>query len=469
MSRLISFYCGVFLIPLVCIVYCCRSDIVNAAPPGEIVTPQRRAIDEAKASSSGIRKLLGKRLTLYTDIHGEEIDRLPELFDQAFLQYCKYFEVSPEELALWSMTGFLMKDKSKFTQTGLLPGDLPDFPHGFSRNYELWIYDQPSDYYRRHLLLHEGVHGFMNTVLGGCGPTWYMEGMAEMLATHELNDGPLKLNYFPKNRQDVPEWGRVKLIKDAVADNRWQSLPTVIEGPRNLQKETELYAWSWAAATFLDRHPRYRDRFRELCNHVRDKDFNQYVFEVFKNDWRELSEEWQVFIAGLEYGYDVPRTVIDFTPGKSLPEKGGVVVIAADRGWQNSGFRLQAGVKYQLKATGRYQVANQPKIWWSEPGGVSIRYYQGRPLGILLAAVRPDNPSMRSQAEPGNKNFRTESGNEKSPSVFLKPITVGLGTTITPEQSGTLFLKINDSAAELDDNAGELKLEIFPQSRSGES
>jgi hypothetical protein len=451
MNRLISIYCILFLILMGCIAFCIRLEIAKAAPPDKIVAPQLRSVDEANAFSNGIRKLAGKRLTLYTDVNGEEIDRLPGIFDQAFPQYCEYFRLSPDELAGWSMRGFLMKEKSPFAQTGLLPGGLPDFPHGYSVNHELWIYDQPSDYYRRHLLLHEGVHGFMNTVLGGCGPTWYMEGMAEMLATHDFKDGRLKLNYFPKNREEVPEWGRIKLIKDAFADNRAQSLRTVIDGPRNLQKETELYAWSWAAAAFLDRHPRYRDRFRELYKHVRQRDFNEYVFEVFKNNWQQLSEEWQVFIAGLEYGYDVAHTVIDFTPGKPLPEKGAVVVIAADRGWQNSVIQLQAGVKYQLKASGRYQVANQPKIWWCEPGGVSIRYYQGRPLGILLAAVRPENPD------------------ENSPSVFLKPITVGLGTTISPEQSGTLFLKINDSAAELDDNAGELRVEIFPQPRSGKS
>ena len=87
---------------------------LKAAQPDKIVAPQRRPIDEAKASSYGIRKLSGKRLTLYTDVSGEEIDRLPELFDQAFLQYCEYFHVPPDELAGWSMTGFLMKDKSRF-------------------------------------------------------------------------------------------------------------------------------------------------------------------------------------------------------------------------------------------------------------------------------------------------------------------------------------------------------------------
>lgn len=395
-------------------------------------------------AAEGILKLSGKRLTLYTDVDDEEIEVLPDVFNQSFEQTCEYFHVKPAELADWGMTGFLMKDKARFLQSGLLPGDLPNFQHGFSRNYKLWIYEQPSDYYRRHLLLHEGVHGFMNTVLGGCGPKWYMEGMAEMLATHRWKDGRLTLNYMPKSREEAPEWGRIKLIKDAVAENRALPLRTVVEGPLNFEKETELYAWSWAAALFLDHHPRYRDRFRELYTHVRERNFNEYVFQIFKNDWPRLSDEWQVFIAGLEYGYDVSRTAIDFTPGKPPAEKGSTVTIATDRGWQNSGAELKAGVKYRLTASGRYQVADKPKIWWCEPGGVSIRYYQGRPLGILLAAVRSDNHD------------------EKSPCVFLQPITVGLGTAITPEQSGTLFLKINDSAAELDDNAGEIRVEIIP-------
>ena len=37
---------------------------------------------------------------------------------------------------------------------------------------------------------------------------------------------------------------------------------------------------------------------------------------------------------------------------------------------------------------------------------------------------------------------------------------IGLGATLMPEETGTLFLEINDSAGELDDNAGELKVEV---------
>ncbi|MGW8256709.1 MAG: hypothetical protein ACWGMZ_04410 [Thermoguttaceae bacterium] len=409
---------------------------------------QRHRIDESQAAAEGIKKLSGKRITLYTDVEKMEVERLPEIFSLAFPQWCKYFHVLPDRLADWSMTGFLMqkKNKKKFKQTGLLPADLPEFKHGFSVGKELWLYDPdpPSDYYRRHLLLHEGTHGFMNTVLGGCGPSWYMEGMAELLATHKWKDGRLTLNYLPKNREEVPYWGRIRIIKDGVRAGHAQTLQEIIENRMNVDQETEYYAWCWAAAAFLDGHPRYRGRFRQLYKHVRDRNFNQYVLKIFHHDWRQLNEEWQAFLAGLEYGYDISRTVIDFTPGQPLLEKKAAVAIAADRGWQNTGIQLQQGVNYRLTASGRYQVANKPKIWWCEPGGVSIRYYKGRPLGILLAVVRPEQPLS------------------KSPSAFLKPTTIGRGSTITPEQSGTLYLKINDSAAELDDNAGKIKVEIQP-------
>jgi hypothetical protein len=151
-----------------------------------------------------------------------------------------------------------------------------------------------------------------------------------------------------------------------------------------------------------------------------------------------------VFATDLDYGYDIERTVIDFTPGQ--PVAGGRRVrVAADRGWQNSGLRLAPGQKYRLSASGRYQVADQPKIWWCEPGGVSIRYYHGRPLGMLLAAVR---------AEPA-----VAGGN----SGFLHPIALGLGTELMSTEGGTLYFRINDSAAELSDNAGELMVEVVSE------
>jgi hypothetical protein len=371
----------------------------------------------------------------------------------------------------------------------------------------------------------------MFSTLGSCGPFWYMEGIAEFLATHRWRDGRLTLGYMPKSRDEVPGWGRVRILQDAVAARtalRWQA---ILDSPSTGKGDTASYAWRWAAATLLDRHPRYQQRFRQLSQSVNEPDFNQRFHTLFEADWQALCEEWQLMVVNLEYGYDVVRSAIDFTPGKPLlpnaspplagegqtnqdsprplgdgqinqesprplgegqgARAGGAatesrlpspakatVTVAADRGWQNSGLRLEAGTTYQLAASGRYQIAKQPKreessqrpgaqpsrdsskdsspeghadagdaIWWCEPGGVTIRYYHGQPLGILLAAVRPDQP------KPG------------STTALLHPSIIGRAATLAPKESGTLFLKVNDSAGELDDNAGELKAEIWPISK----
>ena len=64
------------------------------------------------------------------------------------------------------------------------------------------------------------------------------------------------------------------------------------------------------------------------------------------------------------------------------------------------------------------------------------------PLGVLLAAVRPDTPV------PG------------ATSALLRPIVVGPGTTLAPAAPGTLYLKINDSPAKLADNTGKLVVTV---------
>ena len=412
----------------------------------------RMKIDESKVRAAGIRRLDGKHLTLYTDLPpGEEIDALPGIFDLAFPQWCDYFGLKPSEHADWRLTGFLMKtkDKARFQQAGLMPDDLPPFPHGYARNYEFWLYEQPSDYYRRHLLLHEGTHGFMNTLLGSCGPPWYMEGIAELLSTHLWKDGRLALGYFPATRDEVPMWGRIKIVRDAYARLEGMRLDDVLHYSGRAHRANDPYGWCWAAAAFLDRHPRYQQRFRQLPKHVTQPGFSNRFLRMMADDWDRLSEEWEVYVAGLEYGHDIPREAIDFKPGEPLPEGGATVTVAADRGWQPSGVRLEKGKSYRLTASGRYQVADRPKPWPCEPGGVSIRYWEGRPLGILLGAVRPDK-------------YRVD-----RPSPLLRPIVVGLGTALVPQHSGTLYLRVNDSPGELADNAGTLTVRVEPERESG--
>jgi hypothetical protein len=403
-------------------------------------------IDEVSVRSAGIRKLESRRLVLYTDLPpSPEVDELPAVFDQAFDLWCKYFNFNAGRAENWRMRASLIDHTERFKSAGLLPADLPKFYNGYTRNLECWFNNQTSPYYRRHLLLHEGVHGFMFTLLGNNAPPWYAEGIAEYLGTHLWTDGKLELPYFPRDPKEVPKLGRIEIVQNDFAHARAKRFADVLTYDAQAHMNVEAYGWSWAAVAFLDGHPKYRDKFRKVVKLLPAKDdFNDELKKLYGNDFVRLTEEWQVFAADIDHGYEFDRAGIDFKPGKPLAGNNSEVTVEADRGWQNSGLRLEAGKKYQLAATGRYQVASEVLPWMSEPPGISIRYVRGRPLGQLLAAVRPD------RAFDGT-------------SAFLKPIVIGAEAAIIPAETGTLYFKINDSAGALHDNKGQAEVRIVAE------
>ncbi len=413
----------------------------------QIVLAQQ--LDDARIRSAGIRKLASRHLVLYTDLAPDpEIDKLPAVFDLAVPQWAKYFDVDPSKTTNWQARGFLIGERRRFEALGLMPAGNDQFVNGISMGPDLWFYDQPTPYYRRHLLLHEGTHVFMATLLGGCGPGWYMEGTAELLATHRLDDqtGRLTLRIMPRDRREVPMLGRIKLIQDAVAADRSITLQGVLQIDNRRQLGNVEYAWSWTTAKFLDCHPRYGERFRKLKQHVLDANFNEIVQREYQADWQDLTAEWQAFVAALDHDYDFKRMTIEMKRGQPLAAVSKQLQIAADRGWQSGGVWLEAGKSYSVEASGRYQIAQEHvdgalHPWPCEPGGVTIEYHAGRPLGMLIGAI------------VGQGTVDMQSG-------FAAPIDIGLGRTITPTASGTLYLRINDSAARLDDNRGTLTVSI---------
>jgi hypothetical protein len=437
---------------------CCVADRTLSQPdrPAGIET---RSIDQVRAAAAGIRKLQSRHLVLYTDLPASpEIDSLPATFDAAVPLWAAYFGIDPAVTADWKVQAHLIRDRDKFAALKLLPSD-HELVNGYADATDIWVLDQATDYYRRHLLLHEGTHAFMAAFLGSCGPGWYSEGMAELLGTHRVGAGGrgqggseaerkspdpfLTLNIMPRSREEVPMLGRIKLVRDAAAAGDALSIDAIMNIDGRRQQEPQAYAWCWALAKFLDSHPRYRQRFRELPQHVTDPEFNARVRKDFAKDWPELAAEWQAYVATLDHGFDFERMAIEFERGTALSRKREVPV-RADRGWQSSGVCLEAGKTYRIRARGRYQIASdQGAAWPCEPGGVTIEYHDGRPLGMLLGAIVPGEDSARP-AEAG----------------LAGPVAIGLGCELTPSVSGTLYLRVNDSAAKLGDNRGGLTIEV---------
>jgi len=402
-------------------------------------------INDKLVASQGIRRIESQHLTLFTDLPpGDQVDSLPGYFDQAYPQWCAYFEIDPQQHADWRMQGFLMLDKRRFDAAGLLPVDLPDFENGFSRGADLWLYEQPSDYYRRHLLLHEGTHGFMNAMLGGCGAGWYMEGTAELLATHRLEDGRLVLRHFPNSREETPMLGRIKLVQQEVREGRSKLIGEVMAVDNRYALPNQTYAWCWALAAFLDGHPQYRQRFRQLKQWAGEpyNSFNRRMRNLFPDQWFHLSEQWQLFAETLDYGHDIEGHAIDFRWGALLEKGERQVNVRSDLGWQNTGVRLKAVNEYVVTAKGRFQLDDEPKIWWSEPDGVTIRYHAGQPLGSLLGVIRYDQPVTSGKT------------------AFLRHFRVGSSCVLQPLTNGTLYLQLNDGAGDRGDNIGGVSVSI---------
>jgi hypothetical protein len=278
-----------------------------------------------------------------------------------------------------------------------------------------------------------------------------MEGIAELMATHRLDEesGQLTLRIMPRDRREVPMLGRIKLIQDAVAAGRAITFPAVMQIDNRRQLGNEEYAWTWAASIFLDLHPRYSHRFRQLKQHILDMNFNAIVRREYNADWDNLTAEFQAFVSTLDHAYDFKRMTIDMKRGEPLANTARMVEVTADRGWQSSGAWLEAGKSYQVKASGRYQIAQEQidgelRPWPCEPGGVTIEYHDGRPLGMLIGAI-------------------VGQGAGDSPLAgFAAPIDIGLSAILNPEASGTLYFRVNDSAARLGDNRGTLSVSIEP-------
>jgi hypothetical protein len=223
-------------------------------------------------------------------------------------------------------------------------------------------------------------------------------------------------------------------------------LASVMEYDNRAHQSVNAYAWCWAACQFLDSHPQTQKAFRAMQRHVRlpTADFNRRLVEQVA-DWQRISrEQWFLYVQSLDYGSEVTAAIVDYKDGAPLTADGVKADIDAARGWQSSGVSVEAGKTYAISAAGKFTIAREADgaTWPCEPGGVTLRYHGGRPLGELLLAVRTGEPAAG-----------------EIPSLAAAT-PVGLRKKFKPAASGTLYFKVNDSPAELGDNEGSLSVSI---------
>ena len=418
-------------------------------PLAPLVTLARRA---------ELRVLEGRHLSLVTDRparEGDGVTELPQIFDQACDAWCAHYGIDPEAITDWRVFGCLVVDRERIRAAGLLPDGIPDFANGYCLGNRFWMMDQSNPAYRRHLLLHEGVHAFTITVRNLAAPVWYTEGIAEYLATHRLNtedDGRIRLEStpVPLRAADVEQLGRIEKIRELRRQGRMPGLTDVLATPPGEHHEIAAYASSWAAVALLARHPAHASGFAAVERGVLDAAFNARLAAAPGWDAARAARDFDAFSDDIDYGYDFARSAIDWSPGRRL-DAARRVAVESTRGWQNTDASLVRGGRYAITCRGRVTVgslkiaddAADGTILESSPDGISLRWYRGRPVGRLLAAqwVNADGPAGR----PG-----------------FAILAEGAGGDFVAATDGPLYLKLNEAPGDLRDNAGAFAGELRP-------
>ncbi len=411
---------------------------------------------EAQARRAGLRILAGRHLVLATDRPertGDGVEELPAVFDDAVAAWCRHYGLEPAAVADWRCFGCLVVDRERFRAAGLVPDWLPPFKNGFCDRNRFWLFDQPNPAYRRHLLLHEGVHAFTLTLRDLATPAWYSEGIAEYLATHRLDaDQAVGLTFvptpIPDRPADVEQLGRIEMLRELRAEGRAPSLAQVLAVAPAEHGSIADYAASWAAVALLANHPSWKDGFVALERGPLGPDFNDRLAGLPGWDASRAGRDFDAFTAEVDYGWDFSRQAIDWSAGELLggPRR---FSVAADRGWQNAGVTLAAGRRYAFAARGRAGVgsvagaAGDEVLLESEAEGITLEWYRGRPLGRLLIGQWQAAP-----ADGGRPRFEI--------------LAEGAAGEFTAVATGPLSMRLNAPPGRLATHHGGLSVTIEP-------
>ena len=427
---------------------------VAGANAGEPVAIEPLA---AVAERAGLRVLRSRHLVLATDRPvrpGDGVAELPAVFDQAFAVWCGHYGMEPAEHAAWRCFGCLVVDPEQFRAAGLLPESVPPFENGFCDANRFWLRDQSNPAYRRHLLLHEGVHAFTLTLRGLATPVWYNEGIAEYLATHRLaadgTDRPkLVATPIPARPDDVEQLGRIETLRDLRGERRLPGLDAVLTLPVGAHGAIADYAASWAAVAMLANHPAYARGFAGLERGPLGADFNDRLASLPGWDADRAARDFDAFTTEIDYGWDFARLAIDWAPGAPLAGPVTSVVDAA-RGWQNAGCSAVAGRRYRFTAAGRVRLGTLAEAapgggtpLESEADGISLEWYRGRPTGRLLVGQW-----LAAPTDGGRPRFEV--------------LGEGATGTFAAVADGPIYLRLNGPPGRLAERGGSLQVTLQP-------
>ncbi len=395
-------------------------------------------------SSNGIKSFTVGQWTILTDLPiDQELESWPNLLDQAVVSWCQKWSIDPKSAKSWNLTIHCIGDRALFQRAGLLEG-VPAFEDGFQLADRVYLVDQPSTYYRRHLLLHELTHWIMYRAFGGGGSPWFMEGMAEVEGTHQLNNGALTLAVIPNDPKEVPHWGRFKRLSDSITRSGVPKFKHIVFYGNDRQDRMDRYCWSWAGCVFLRNHPLYFPYLEKASAKPLDYSMklSQQLESSLLDRWDWVERDWKLFVDEFNFGFQPKLNLLSMEQAtQGLPSQSRIdltMQVDTVQSWQLAKTFFKQGQRIRIDADGTYvvKVENQDN-WESSAEGITYQYHRHLPMGKLIGGF-------------------VSTDIEKP----LEVIPLGKQRQFTASSDGWLLLRINEPVGQRQDNSGQLSVRI---------
>ena len=427
----------------------------------------RPKLNREELLAHGLRMVESRHLLLVTDLPEESVADLPPLADALFTALEQRLgKLAPNIAgAEFQVTGFLMDARDRFDRAGVLPPEEYPIRHGRHLGYQFWMNNQPADYYRRHLLLHEFVHCFLMCEYGmnDIPALWYTEGIAEYFATHRLHAEVAQSEFgiLPTTEKGFDGWHRIAEVrrhfdKEPSATGELSniiSLQTVLHPPDTVFLADSKYANAWALVWLINHHPELRLEFAGLAHCRTQQQFNDAMSKISPATLLLMNQIWPLYLDGLE---EASETTVRFplkeplTPLKTaiansqnaLPME---LRLEADKQWVSTGLELTAGEEISIQCKDQYVVGKTTKPWNSEPDGITIDYVHGCPLGQVIGAIVSNDGAESTRRIP-----------------------IGASKTLRSPIDGILWLQINDRWSDRAENAGSVVVQIAAKKTPGD-
>jgi hypothetical protein len=401
----------------------------------------------AQSEKSGFQQFKGAHIELITDVASSpELQELTAAFDAGVRHWTDLFHADASKVVDWKVKAFIMTERERFENAGLISATIRTFREGHQEGDLILCKEQPSAYYRRHLLLHEGVHWFMEKALGGYGPGWWMEGIAEWQSTHQWDGKNLVCGVMPRTREQFPYWGRLEWIEQDLVAGQAPSLPILFRRAKDLHRVDSTYGWSWLAATFFANHPRYKDQFFERLSRPTDQSdaLNRDVLKWIGDDMQTVQSEFNGFVAELDYGVDPASIIVDLKsaqlqndPNDSQDQ---LQIDSADH-WRMYPRPLLANQIIEIAADGLVDLQWKSDTLETTPQGITLQYVRGHPLGQLIGSVIPRITSLEN-------------------TIPWTPVAIGNRASLKPGADSWLLLRFNDDNATASNPSGAYRVTI---------